>query len=180
MKASGAGEIMRRPNAWGVLRLDRQTLEQSARTAIVAVGSVVVARVARLPESYWAPIIALVVMQSTLGAALKISGQRIVGTALGGVFGALVVLYFGSGVVAFGAGVFVMGLVCALLRVGPSAYHFSGVTLAIVMLVARNEPVWLVAVHRFCEVSVGVGVGLAVSALWPEREATTAATDPHS
>jgi len=29
----------------------------------------------------------------------------------------------------------------------------------------------VVALHRFFEVSVGIAVGLAISALWPERPA---------
>ena len=52
------------------------TLEHSARTAVAAVVSLLVARLFRLPEAYWASISTLIVMQSTLGAALPISAQR--------------------------------------------------------------------------------------------------------
>ena len=45
----------------------------SARTAVAAIGSVLAARLCRLPETYWAPITTLVITQSSLGAALKIS-----------------------------------------------------------------------------------------------------------
>src|SRR5580700_11325590 len=55
----------------------------SARTAAAAVVSLLVARLFRLPEAYWAPITTLVIMQSTLGAALPISAQRLAGTAVG-------------------------------------------------------------------------------------------------
>lgn len=154
-----------------IARLNSQSVEHSVRTAIAAVASILVARAFQLPEYYWAPITTLVVMQSTLGAALTVSGQRVVGTALGAAAGALLSPGFGSSVVVFGAGVLVLGLVCSLLRIGRSAYRFSGITLAVVMLIVRNQPAWLVAVHRFVEVSIGVVVGLALTALWPEREA---------
>jgi len=37
-------------------------------------------------------------------------------------------------VAAFGAGVFVLGLICALLRIGRNAFRYAGITRAIVML----------------------------------------------
>jgi hypothetical protein len=49
------------------------------------------------------------------------------------------------------------------------------------MLIHYARPAWVVALHRFVEVSVGIIVGLALTALWPERPtivsaATTATT----
>ena len=69
------------------------TREHSARTAVAAVVSLFVARWVGLSESYWAAITTLVVMQSTLGAALPISAQRLAGTALGAAVGALAGTY---------------------------------------------------------------------------------------
>jgi uncharacterized membrane protein YccC len=76
-------EIGRRTPAW----LTRRVLVHSARTAVAATVSLLVARLLRLPESYWAAIMTLVVMQSTLGAAWTISKQRFAGTALGAAMG---------------------------------------------------------------------------------------------
>ncbi len=162
---------MAKPRAWGVSQLDRQSLEQSTRTAVAAVVSILVARALKLPEYYWAPITTFVVMQSTLGAALGVSKDRIVGTALGAAAGAFLASHFGSNTIVFGAAVLILGLVCAALRVGSSAFRFSGITAAVVMLIPRNAPPWLVATHRFIEVSIGVAVGLVVTALWPEHGA---------
>ena len=61
----------------------------SIRTAIAATISLAVARLFRLPEAYWAAIATLVVMQSTLGATLLISVERVVAAALGALAGAL-------------------------------------------------------------------------------------------
>jgi hypothetical protein len=35
----------------------------------------------------------------------------------------------------------------------------------------RSTSGWLIAMHRFFEVSLGIAVGLALSAVWPERPA---------
>ena len=42
--------------------------------------------------------------------------------------------------------------------------------LAIVMLVVRSESPRLVAAHRFVEVSIGIAIGLLLTAIWRETE----------
>jgi len=66
-----------------------------------------------------------------------------------------------------------MGVVCAALGVGRAAFRFAGMTLAIVMLLPRTGRAWTIAAHRFIEVSVGIAVGLILTALWPESEPAT-------
>jgi uncharacterized membrane protein YgaE (UPF0421/DUF939 family) len=41
-------------------------------------------------------------------------------------------------------------------------------------LIPRTNPAWIVALHRFIEVSVGIIVALLVVAIWPERPAIPA------
>jgi uncharacterized membrane protein YccC len=142
-------------------------LNSSARTAVAATASFVIARLSGLPEAYWAAILTLVIMQSTLGAALKISGERFAGTILGAVAGGLVARFLPQSWWAFAGGVFVLGVVCGVLRL-QNSYRFAGITLAIVMLVPRTSPPWVIALHRFVEVSIGIVVGLVVTAIWPE------------
>jgi uncharacterized membrane protein YgaE (UPF0421/DUF939 family) len=144
----------------------------SVRTTVAAVVSVLVARLFRLPEAYWAPITTLVITQSSLGAALAVSWQRFVGTALGAVVGAIVASRFRPDVLVFGACVLILGLLCALARSDRSAYRFGGVTVAIVLLIPRTGPAWRIASHRFAEVSIGIGVALTLAWVWPEREIT--------
>lgn len=148
-------------------------LVNSARTAVAALVSVLVARLFRLPEAYWAPVTTLVIAQSSLGAAFAVSWQRFVGTALGAAVGAIAARYFGPNLVAFGAGVFLLGLLCAVAHSDRSAYRFGGVTLAIVVLIPRAAPPWQVAAHRFSEVSIGIAVALLLAWVWPEKEAPT-------
>lgn len=146
------------------------TLMHSARTSAAAVVSLLVAHLFRLPEAYWASITTLIVMQSTLGAALPISAQRLAGTAVGAAVAALIGTYFPGNVLVFGIAVFAIGLLCAAFGVERSAYRYASITLAIVMLVPRAHNEWVIALHRFFEVSIGIAVGLAVTALWPERK----------
>ena len=142
----------------------------SIRTAVAATVSLALARLFGLPEAYWAAIATLVVMQSTLAATLLISIERIAATALGAVIGALVASYFAGNLLLFAVMVFVLGLLCAGFRMEKTAYRYAGVTLAIIVLIPRANPAWIVALHRFVEVSVGILVALAVTAVWSERQ----------
>jgi uncharacterized membrane protein YccC len=146
-------------------------LVDSARTAVAAVVSLLVARLFRLPETYWAPITTLVITQSSLGAAFAASWQRCAGTALGAAVGALAVIYLGPTLLVFAACVFILGLLCGITRLNRLGYRFGGITLAVVFLVPHAGPAWQIAFHRFAEVSIGIGVALVMSWVWPEREA---------
>ena len=150
------------------LRLEQREFVNAVRMAIAAVASLLIARLFRLPEAYWAAIATMIVMQSTLGAAWTISKERLAGTALGAAGGALLATYAGSNVAVFGAGVFALGVICAILRIDRGAYRYAGITLVIVMMIAHTQPAWIIALHRFCEISVGIAVGLALTAVWPE------------
>lgn len=145
-------------------------LMHSVRTAVAVSASLLVARVFRLPETYWSAISTLVITQSSLGAALKVSWQRFVGTLFGAIVGGIVASYFGPEIAVFGITVFMLGLLCALTRSDRSAYRFGGITLAIVMLVPRTGPAWRIAFDRFVETSIGIGVALLLTVLWPDTE----------
>lgn len=160
-----------------VARQNPTTFVHAARTAAAAIASYLFAGLFRLPEPYWASISTMVVMQSTLGASLPISTQRFAGTAIGAAVGAAAAASFPVNVWAFGVAVYLIGMLCAVLRIERSAYRYAGITLAIVMLVTRSATPWLIGLHRFCEVSLGIAVGLMLSALWPEQQ--SGAPDVH-
>src|ERR1700732_5630665 len=112
----------------------------SARTGVPTLASLLVARLFRLPEAYWAPITTIVITQSSLGAAWEVSWQRFVGTLVGAVLSGIVATYFEPTALVFGVCVFVLGLLCAAVRTDRSAYRFGGVTLAIVLLTGVRSP----------------------------------------
>jgi uncharacterized membrane protein YgaE (UPF0421/DUF939 family) len=93
-----------------------------------------------------------------------------VGTALGALVGGLVASFFPPSVFVFGATVLVLGPLCVLRRADRSAYRFGNVTLSIMLLIPRANPPWQVALHRFAEVSIGIGVVLLLAMVWPEGE----------
>jgi uncharacterized membrane protein YccC len=152
-----------------VARENPSSMWNAARTAVAALVSFLVARLFQLPEAYWALVSTLIVMQSTLGAALPVSVQRFAGTVLGAAAGAAAATWFPGNIWIFALGLYLLGVLCALLRVERSAYRYAGITLAIVMLVERPTSGWIIAIHRFLEVSLGIAVGLVLSAVWPER-----------
>jgi uncharacterized membrane protein YccC len=145
------------------------SVAHAIRTAVAATMSVIVARLVQMPEAYWSAIATLVVMQSTLGATLTLSIERIVATAVGASIGALVAHYFGANLLAFAAAVFAIGLLSILFRLEKTAYRYASITLAIIVLIPRSTTPWNTALHRFIEVSVGIIVALAIVALWPEH-----------
>jgi uncharacterized membrane protein YgaE (UPF0421/DUF939 family) len=122
-----------------------------------------------LPEPYWAPISTIVVMQSSLGASWAVSWRRLVGTMLGSVVGAALAMIAPRNFWLFVAGVAALGAVCRLARLDRVAYRFAGVTLAIVLLISREQHQWIMAAHRCIEVSIGIAAALAVTALWPDH-----------
>jgi uncharacterized membrane protein YgaE (UPF0421/DUF939 family) len=150
-----------------VYKLMFDALRDATRTTVAAVASLLLARLLKLPEFYWAPISAIVIIQSTINPR-TLAWQRFAGTALGAAVGALTATFFSSSALVYAIAIFLSGALCWLLRLG-GAYRFAAITLSIVLLVAHQHAAWIVAVHRFVEVSVGIAVALAVAQLWPSR-----------
>jgi uncharacterized membrane protein YgaE (UPF0421/DUF939 family) len=141
-----------------------QHAKLAVKTGIAAIVSLILARMVRLPESYWAPISAIIVTYSDVSAALKASRNRLIGTALGVSIGAAFAGEFGQHLWSFGIAVMITMLLCAVLGLA-DASRLAGVGVAIVMLVGHAGSPWVVALHRFCEVSIGIVVAVAISAL---------------
>ena len=162
---------MREPQAakWArFVGVNRHSLTIALRASIATVLSLLLARGLRLPEFYWAPISTIVILLSTIDP-LTLAWQRFVGTALGAVVGAVIATFFSPSWWIYGLGIFVCGILSAVLRLA-SAYRFAAITLSIVLLIAHSRPPWVVAVHRFVEVSLGIAVALAVTLVWRVRE----------
>ena len=138
---------------------------------MAAVASVLTARLFRLPETYWAALTTtLVITQSSWGAAVAVSWQRFLGTLLGAILGAIIASYFGARLLVFGASVLLLGLLSPIFHADRSAYRFGGITLATVLLIPQTGPAGQIAFHRFAEVSIGIGVALLLTVLWPDTE----------
>ena len=146
------------PHGWGLLK-------QALKTAGAAVLSMYVCRWLRLPEEYWAAVSAIIVMQSDLQATLHSGLSRLAGTAIGAVVGGSAMTWLGPHIWSFGLAVIVAISVCAFLDRWES-YRFASVTVAIAMLAAHNGSPWIVVLHRFLTISIGIIVTVGVIFVW--------------
>jgi uncharacterized membrane protein YgaE (UPF0421/DUF939 family) len=147
--------------------LTASRLVHALKTGVAAVLALYLAHFLGLQESYWAAISAIIVMYSDLSNTLKASIQRLVGTAIGVTIGGIFAALFGQQLWAFGVAVTLTVLVCVLLGF-EDAVRLAGVAVAIVMLFAQPGRPWVAPLHRFLEVSFGLAVAVAVSAIkWP-------------
>lgn len=96
------------------------------RTAVAAAVSMAVASGLGLPNPYWSPITTIIVTQSSLVDSWPISRRRLLGTALGVLFGAAQVQWLPPGILSYAAAILLLGLICGLLRLHQSAYRFGG------------------------------------------------------
>ena len=144
--------------------LSREAIIYCLRMAVAAVVSMLLAKGLKLPEFYWAPLSTIVILLSTIDP-MTLAWQRFVGTALGAALGALIASFFRSSWTVYGAGIFVCGILCVLLRLG-AAYRFAAIALTIVLLGDQGRPPWIVATHRFVEVSLGIAVALLMTLVW--------------
>ncbi len=146
-----------------------ENAKQAIKTAIAGVASMYATRLFHLPQGYWAAISALIVMQSNVGATLNASRTRLAGTAVGAVVGGAFVALLGDNLLDFALAVAVAFFLCYLLRL-PDSQRLATVTVAIIMLIGRSASVWIVALHRFTEVSIGILIALVISlTLWPNH-----------
>jgi uncharacterized membrane protein YgaE (UPF0421/DUF939 family) len=143
----------------------RDAILDSTRTAVAALIAMLLARWMNLPEYYWAPISTIVVIQSTIPPR-TLGWQRFVGTALGAVLGATLATFFSASAWVYALGIFVCGLLAWLIRV-EGAYRFAAITLTIIFLIPHTPAPWIVAWHRFLEVSLGIAVALVATMAWP-------------
>ena len=150
------------------LGFSRESLIHSLRAAVAAVVSLLVARGLKQPEFYWAPISTIVILLAP-SDPMSLGWQRFVGTALGAVLGALIASYFEPNWIVYGIGIFVCGVLSAILRL-QTAYRFAAITLSIVLLVSHEHRPWIVATHRFVEVSLGIAIALLTALAWPAPE----------
>jgi uncharacterized membrane protein YgaE (UPF0421/DUF939 family) len=151
-----------------VNKLASNTLLDAVRTTVAAVLAMLLAQLLKLPEFYWAPISAIVIIQSTIDPK-TLAWQRFAGTALGAAMGALIGTVLPASPTntwVYAGAILLAGVLCASLRFR-GAYRFAAITLSIILLIAHTRVAWIVAWHRFVEVSLGIAVALTIALLWP-------------
>jgi uncharacterized membrane protein YccC len=144
---------------------DRLNLHQSMRTALAAALAYWLTGLLHLPGGYWAAISAIVVMQSEVGATMTASRDRLAGTAMGAIVGWVTSRIWHDSIFVFAASVLVVMVWCSALHY-KNAGRLGGVTVAIIVLIPHDGPVWRIAMERFLEVSFGIVLSLGVALAW--------------
>jgi uncharacterized membrane protein YccC len=139
----------------------------AVKIGLAGIVSILVARLLRLPQGYWAAISAFVVMGSDVSTTIAASRNRLIGTAVGAALGAVFLALLGSNLVWFGIAVAATVLTCESVGLGQS-YRLACVTVAIVMLINASGSPWQRSAYRFLEVALGIVIALLISALPPK------------
>ncbi|WP_051180556.1 FUSC family protein [Caballeronia insecticola] len=140
------------------------------RTLMSCAISYAAARLAALPEGYWALITTLVIVtQPSLTQAVDTARDQIIGACIGAVVGVL-------GIVAMERGapplaVFTVALLpLAALSAKRPAFRLACVTLVIVVLIPAGPGLpFERPLHRVLEILIGAASAFVVSAVWPNR-----------
>jgi uncharacterized membrane protein YgaE (UPF0421/DUF939 family) len=150
--------------------LTRARFELAVATGIAGVVSLYAARILQLPQAYWAAISSFIVLQSNIAGTLSAARNRLIGTAIGAVIGALSVRYLGAHPLWLGLAAVLTVLICQALGLEDS-YRLACVTVAIVMLISPMHSAWVTAAYRFLEVALGIIVAVAIAAILEHKGA---------
>ncbi|MGQ3675231.1 FUSC family protein [Xanthobacter sp. TB0139] len=141
-------------------------LKQGLRACIAALVAFGVGTALQLPNSYWAVLTAVLVVQSTVGASLSVAIERTLGTLVGGVVGVAASVLAGTSqpltFLALALGI----LITSTLAARSSAYKLAPVTVVIVLLAeASHASPWISALFRLMEIAIGGMAGVLCAVL---------------
>jgi Fusaric acid resistance protein family len=173
---------MSKPTSNSSFRLDSRSLASAiaaklplSKTALKIAAAATLAYV--MAESlhweypFYAVIAAIIVMGSTAGSTWSLSIQRIIGTVIGAIAGALFSLAIGSTPWALGLSIFSTIFLTSAWKLSEAAKLASYVS-AIVILNHTQHP-WLYAWGRLLETLLGISAALSVShVLFPAHAGT--------
>jgi len=151
------GSWRRRPQA---------ELRLGLRSVVAGVITFALGHVLGLPQVYWAVLTTVVVMQSSVGASLKATLDRLGGTLGGAVWGVVVsVAIPHAGIVSLGMALAVALVPLTLLAAFRPAYGVAPVTAIIVLLGSQSQQTGPVkfGVDRILEIGLGCLVTLVVA-----------------
>ncbi|MGD0835075.1 MAG: FUSC family protein [Polyangia bacterium] len=138
----------------------RLAVFQGVGAAFVAAFCYATASLVRsLPQSYWAPIAAVVVLYPDTASTKKAAIQRVLGTLVGSLIGWGSATWWHQNVLIYGLSILVAVGLCHLARL-EGASRLCAVAVTVITIIPRSEPPYLVALHRFVEVSYGLACAL--------------------
>ncbi|MEI5995988.1 FUSC family protein [Paraburkholderia bengalensis] len=141
-----------------------------ARTLTGCVLSYGAARLATLPEGYWALITTLIVVtQPSLTQALTIARDQIIGACIGAIVGGIGIVVVDHGVDPLT--VFAIALLpLAAMAAARPGLRLACVTLVIVVLVPGDSgSAFVRPLHRVAEILIGTAAAFVATVMWPNR-----------
>ncbi|MDZ5648693.1 FUSC family protein [Nitrospirillum sp. BR 11828] len=141
-------------------------LRLAFRVTVAGVAALAMARLVNLPQSYWAVITAIMVMQTSIGGSLKAALDRFAGTLAGAAWGALVAsVGLRDSPLHLCLTLAVALAPLAWLAARHPVFKLAPVTATIVLLTSASstESSLALAMDRVFEIVIGNIVGLAVA-----------------
>ncbi|RCJ37819.1 hypothetical protein A6769_11180 [Nostoc punctiforme NIES-2108] len=155
------------PKEMSTILLGKMALKMAIASAI----SLIIAQGLQWEYPFYAVIAAIIVMSSTHGSTLKLGIQRLIGTAIGAIAGAIFAIALGSNSWSLGLCVFLTIFFTSYWKLNEAA-KLAGYVAAIVILSHSQSP-WLYAWHRYLETFLGIAVALLVNNfIFPARADT--------
>jgi len=146
-------------------------IKATLKIAVAAVVALFLARTLHLEHTFWAPISAIICCLDDIDVATLVARRRLLGTVLGITIAAIQISLTPHGLISYSFAVALLGLICGLLNLHPSAFRFGAIALTVVVTSPDKTAVWFTAITRFVDVAIGILVALAVVRFWPKLDA---------
>ena len=145
-------------------------LRHALRVAIVATAAQVIATLLHLERSYWVTITVIIVLQPHAVASVRRGMQRVAGTVIGGMAGAVIARWVREPA-ALGALLFALTTTAVAIRRINYAAFAALITPVFVLLAETNAGAAHLTRVRILDTLLGGGLALAGALmLWPTRE----------
>ena len=144
----------------------RLEIRHGMRITVAGLASYALAEWLQLPQGYWAVFTAVLVVQGSVGGSWKAAVDRLAGTLLGAIYGAIVAGLIPHGdAVALGIALAISLTPLSLLAAFNPAYRVAPITAIILLLGSAGvtEGPILAAILRTIEVALGSLLGVIVS-----------------
>lgn len=152
----------------------RAALVFGAKTATAACLALIAYRSTGLPGETWAPISALIVMQTSLHTSFNASIARFWANLIGAAIGAICALAIPQVLIALAVGIVATGVICHYVNLDDS--RRPGFAAVAIVLLTLHGDVLRGAMERVFGVVLGCSVALLVSVVW---DAVATQVGPH-
>ena len=149
-----------------LLRARQPELRYALRATLAGLAANYLSDLLGLTQGYWSLLTAVLVVQLTVGASVKVAAERLAATVLGGACGFLAAYAVYRGLLDDVSALLLVLFLLSLLAGFRPGFRLAPVTAAIVLLVDPTHAHALeTALHRMLNIALGCLVGLVVALL---------------